>query len=66
MSVAIVGVDLAKNIFHIHAVDRHGVVVFRASRKRSNWVEHLVERIGPNAITTIEACASAYHWGRDF
>jgi len=30
MSVAIVGVDLAKNIFHIHAVDRHGGVVFRA------------------------------------
>ena len=66
MSVAIVGVDLAKNIFHIHAVDRHGGVVFRASRKRSDWVEHVCERIEPKTIVAMEACASAHHWGREF
>lgn len=66
MSVAIVGVDLAKNIFHIHAVDRHGAVLFRASRKRSNWVEYLYKRIGSDTMIAMEACASAHHWGREF
>ena len=61
MSVTIVSVDLAKNIFHINAVDRHDSVVFRASRRRQNWVEHVCERIGPIAM---EACVSAHHWGR--
>ena len=64
MSVAIVGVDLAKSIFHIPAGDRHGAILFRTSRKRSNWVEHLCERIGSKTIIAMEACASAHHWGR--
>ena len=64
MSIAVVGVDLAKNIFHLHAVDRHGAVVFRCARKRGDWVQNLRERVKPGAVIAMEACASAHHWGR--
>ena len=64
MTIAIVGVDLAKNVFHLHAVDRRGAVVFRCARKRDGWVEDLRHRVEPSAIIAMEACASAHYWGR--
>lgn len=38
MAIAYVGVDLAKNVFHLHAVDQRGAVVFRCARKRHDWI----------------------------
>ena len=44
MAIAVVGVDLAQNIFHLHAVDQRGAVVFRCARKRHDWIEIVRER----------------------
>ncbi|MEX0375482.1 hypothetical protein [Spiribacter pallidus] len=43
MAIAVVGVDLAKNIFHLHAVDQRGAVVFRCARKRHDWVDAVLK-----------------------
>ena len=64
MAIAVVGVDLAKNVFHLHAVDQRGAVVFRCARKRHDWVDAVRERVGPGAVIAMEACASSHHWGR--
>jgi transposase len=64
MAIAYVGVDLAKNVFHLHAVDQRGAVIFRCARKRHDWIEIVRERIDPEAVIAMEACASAHHWGR--
>ena len=64
MAIAVVGVDLAKNIFHLHAVDQRGAVVFRCARKRHDWVDAVRERVGPGAVIAMEACASSHYWGR--
>ncbi len=56
MSVAIAGVDLTKNVFHIHAVDRRGEMAFRFSRKRDAGVDELCNRIDGQTVIAMEAC----------
>ena len=64
MAITVVGVDLAKNIFHLHSVDQRGAVVFRCARKRHEWVDSVRQRVEPGAVIAMEACASSHHWGR--
>jgi transposase len=33
-----VGIDLAKNVFQLHGVDRHGKAVWRRRLRRDNWL----------------------------
>ena len=44
MASAYVGVDLAKNVFHLHAVDQRGAVIFRCARKRHRKLPLLADR----------------------
>jgi transposase len=60
--VATVGLDLAKNVFQVHAVDAAGrVVVTRALRRKD--VLAFFERL-PSCLIGMEACGSAHHWAR--
>ncbi|WP_200833052.1 hypothetical protein [Spiribacter sp. SSL99] len=61
MAIAVVGVDHAKNVFHLHAVDQRGTVVFRCARKRHDWIETVRERVEPGAVIAMEVCASSHH-----
>ncbi len=65
MNITRVGVDIAKSVFHVHAVDRHESTQWQAKLKRSQWLESLCERVDPGAEIGMEACASAHHWGRE-
>ena len=65
MNITRVGVDIAKTVFHVHAVDRHGSLVWQAKLKRSQWLTALSERLAPGAEIGMEACASAHHWARE-
>ncbi len=38
MKIMTVGIDLAKNVFQIHAVDTHGNVVLKKQIKRSQML----------------------------
>ena len=65
MNITRVGVDIAKSVFHVHAVDRHGSLVWQAKLKRSEWLAALSERLKSGAEVGMEACASAHHWARE-
>src|SRR6202023_534819 len=61
--VTTIGLDLAKNVFQVHAVDRTGAVVVRRALRRSQvlaWFAKL-----PPCLVGMEACATAHYWGRE-
>jgi transposase len=63
-NVTTCGIDLAKNVFSIHAVDGHGVVVLRKTVARARLaalVAHL-----PPCLIGLEACSGAHEWARRF
>ena len=61
MNLSRAGVDIAKSVFHVHAVDRHGQPKWRAKLKRNEWLDALCQRLAPGAEVGMEACASAHH-----
>ena len=62
MKITTVGIDLAKNVFQVHAVDERGKTVMRKQLRRSQ-VAVFFGNLPPSVIG-MEACASAHHWGR--
>ena len=64
MNVTTLGIDLAKNIFQLHGVNRHGkpVLTKRVTRAR---LRETVANI-PSCLIGMEACASAHYWAREF
>lgn len=62
--VAIVGIDLAKNVFQLHGATASGEVVFRRKLTRSRLPIFMAAL--PACIVAMEACAGAHHWGRMF
>lgn len=62
MKISRVALDLAKNVIQVHAVDRNGAAVVRKALKRAQLLSFL--RDLPPCEVGMEACASAYHWGR--
>ena len=65
MKITRAGVDIAKSIFHVYAVDRHDQPQWQGKLKRAQWLDALCQRLAPGAEVGIEACASAHHWGRE-
>jgi transposase len=65
MKITRAGIDIAKSVFHVHAVDRHDRPQWRAKLKRNEWLEALCDRLAPGAEVGMEACASAHHWSRE-
>ena len=58
-----VGIDLAKTIFHMTAVDEAGATVERKRLRRPGLRIYLA-KLPPGCAVAMEACASAHHWGR--
>lgn len=65
MKITLTGVDIAKSVFHLHAVDRHGQCQWQKKLKRCEWVDELCKQVPEGATVVMEACASAHHWGRE-
>ena len=64
MKVKLIGIDLAKNIFQICALNQAGKVIFNKSVRRKHLILQL-QNFDPTIIA-MEACASANYWGRCF
>jgi len=64
MNLSRAGVDIAKTVFHVHAVDQHDQLGWQARLRRAEWLDALCKRLVPGAEVGMEACASAHHWGR--
>lgn len=62
-SVVTVGLDLAKHVFQVHAVDAAGRVVMSRALRRKD-VLAFFERL-PSCLIGMEACGSAHHWARE-
>ena len=58
----IVGIDLAKNVFQVHASDEIGRRLFSKKVLRGQLLK-LMSTIKP-CVVALEACASAHYWGR--
>ena len=60
-AITTIGLDIAKSVFQVHAVDAKGAVVLRRQIKR-RYVLAFFQNLPP-CLVGIEACASA-HIGR--
>ena len=61
-AVKVMGIDLAKNSFHVHGVDAKGRKVVGKKLSRQKLKEYLVTL--PPCTVAMEACGSAHYWGR--
>ena len=57
MNVSIVGVDLAKNIFQIHAIDEGGEVIVRRALRRRQMIPFFT-KLKP-CLVGMEACGTS-------
>lgn len=64
MKTTTVGIDLAKNVFQVCALNRAGKMISNRAVKRAALTE-TVAQLQPTRIA-MESCAGAHHWGRTF
>lgn len=62
MQITTVGIDLAKNVFQVHAVDQRGKVALRKQLRREQLITFFANL--PPCLVGMEACGGAHHWGR--
>jgi transposase len=58
-----IGLDLAKRVFQVHAVDANTGETVRVALKRGQVLRFFVNR--EPCIVAMEACGSAQHWARE-
>ena len=64
MDIAVLGVDLGKNVCSVVGLDLSGAVVMRRKVRRETLVK-LAEKLAP-CVVGMEACCGAHHLGRLF
>lgn len=62
MNITTVGIDLAKSVFQVHAVDERGKAVLRKKLKRAEVATFFAKL--PACLIGMEACGSAHYWAR--
>jgi transposase len=61
--ITTIGIDLAKTVFQVHAIDASGRVLVSKAVRRAGFLP-LLSKIPPSLIG-MEACASSHHWARE-
>src|SRR6202165_5813498 len=62
MKLTTTGIDLAKTVFQVHGVDKHGKVGLRKQLKRKDVLSFFAN-LEP-CLIGMEACGSAHYWAR--
>ena len=62
MQPTTIGLDIAKSVFQVHAVDARGKVVLRKRLARAKVLEFFANL--PRCLVGLEACGGAHHWAR--
>ena len=62
MSISMIGIDTAKNIFHLHGVDAQGKVELKRKLRREELIAFFERQ--PRCTVVMEACGAAHHWAR--
>ena len=60
--ITTIGLDLAKNVFHVVRCDARGKQVGKKMLRRSQMLRYFVNL--PPCLVGMEACASAHYWAR--
>lgn len=61
--IVVIGLNLAKNVFQVHAVDAQGQPIVRRQLRRAEVLKFFAWL--PPCLVGMEACATAHHWGRE-
>ena len=61
--IATIGLDLAKNVFQVHAATADGSTVFNRKLRRSEVLAFFAKV--PSCLVGMEACSSAHYWARE-
>lgn len=62
MQISIVGFDIAKNVFQVHAADAAGRPIAQLRLRRAQVIDYF--RALRPCVVGMEACATAHHWAR--
>ena len=60
--VAVIGIDIGKNVFHLIGLDKRGAIVLKAKLLRSQLESRLANL--PPCLIGMEACAGSHHVSR--
>ncbi len=63
MEITPIGLDLAKSIFQVHAVDEAGRPVLRRALRRAQVLPFFAKL--PPCLIGMEACGTSHHWARE-
>jgi transposase len=63
MQITTIGLDIAKNVFQVHAIDGAEKVVVRRQLRRGQVMRFFQEL--PPCLVGLEACATAHYWARE-
>jgi transposase len=61
--ISVIGIDLAKRIFELCALDAQGEVVWSKRLRRADFKKFMEEK-APRVLVGVEACGSAHYWCR--
>jgi transposase len=60
--MSVIGLDLAKNVFQVHAIDEDGKVVLRKKLSRAKLRNFFAKL--PPCLIGMEACGGSHYWNR--
>ena len=63
MRITTIGIDLAKNVFQVHAETVGGDLIFNRALRRSQMLAFF-ERLEP-CLVGMKACATSHYWARE-
>ena len=63
MEITTVGIDLAKNVFQVHAIGSTGEVLVRRALRRDQVIPFFSKL--PRCLIGMEACGTSHHWARE-
>ena len=63
MQITTIGLDIAKNVFHVHGIDAAEKVVVRKQLRRGQVIAFF-KSLAP-CLIGMEACATAHYWARE-
>jgi len=64
MTIETLGIDIAKNVFQLHGVNRNGRAVLKRRVMRDQLLD-VVAQMEPCTVV-VEACTGAFYWARKF
>ena len=60
--IAVIGIDIGKNVFHLIGLDSRGAIVLKCKQSRSQLENRLANT--PRCLIGMEACVGSHHLSR--